>query len=111
MDHQKHNFNVGITIDNNAISNAVQKAVSSFYSSKDIENKIMCYAGTKINKTIKKWEQDGSLTRQIAKQVASQISVQDIMELLDVEELKEKIVDRVSLHLISKLKLNLLNLN
>ena len=111
MGNQDHKFSIDVAINNNVISNAVQKAVSSFYSSKDIENKIMCYAGTKINKTIKKWEQEGSLTRQIAKQVASQISVQDIMELLDVEELKEKIVDRVSLHLINKLKLNLLNLN
>lgn len=102
-----HKVSVDIDINNNVINNAVQKAVSSFYSSKDVENKIMSYAAAKINKTAKKWEQDGSLTRQIAKQVASQISVQDIMSLLDTEELKEKIIDRVSMHLISKIKLSM----
>lgn len=102
-----HKVSIDIDINNTVINNAVQKAVSSFYSSKNIEDKIMSYAATKINKTVAKWERDGSLTNQIAKQVASQISVQDIMSLLDTEELKEKIIDRVSMHLISKIKLSL----
>lgn len=102
-----HKISVDIDINNTVINNAVQKAVSSYYSSKNIEDKIMSYAAAKINKLATKWERDGSLTNQIAKQVASQISVQDIMSLLDTKELKEKIIDRVSLHLINKIKLSL----
>jgi len=97
--------NLEFEIDSNILNNAVQKAVASTYKSNGIAEKLQNYGKQKVSATIDKMREDGSLVHSIAKQIAKEIDPTSILLLLDVEDVKKQIIDRVTNHLIKTIKL------
>jgi len=97
--------NLEFEIDSNILNNAVQKAVASTYKSTGMSEKLQSYGKQKISAAVNKMREDGSLVYSIAKQIAKEIDPTSILLLLDVEDIKKQIIDRVTNHLIKTIKL------
>ena len=92
-----------ILIDNTALNNAMQSAVSNTFKNSDLRDKIYSYGCKRVKDYIDKFYADGSVLSHAAKMVAKEINTQDVLALIDIEELKADIADRVAKHLIGKL--------
>ena len=92
-----------ILIDDTTLNNAMQSAVSNTFKNSDLRDKIYSYGCKKVKDYIDKFYADGSVLSHAAKMVAKEISPQDVLALIDIEELKADIADRVAKHLIGKL--------
>ena len=97
--------NLEFEIDSNILNNSVQKAVASTYKSTGVSEKLQSYGKQKISAAVNKMREDGSLVYSIAKQIAKEIDPTSILLLLDVEDIKKQIIDRVTNHLIKTIKL------
>lgn len=97
--------NLEFEIDSNILNNAVQKAIASTYKSSDMAEKLQSYGKQKISAAVTKMREDGSLVHSIAKQIAKEIDPTSVLLLLDVEDIKKQIIDRVTNHLIKTIKL------
>lgn len=97
--------NLEFEIDSNILNNAIQKAVASTYKSSGIAEKLQSYGKQKVSTIVDKMREDGSLVHSIAKQIAKEIDPTSVILLLDVEDVKKQIIDRVTNHLIKTIKL------
>ena len=92
-----------ILIDDTTLNNAMQSAVSNTFKNSDLRDKIYSYGCKRVKDYIDKFYADGSVLSHAAKMVAKDINTQDVLALIDIEELKADIADRVAKHLIGKL--------
>lgn len=92
-----------ILIDDTTLNNAMQSAVSNTFKNSDLRDKIYSYGCKRVKDYIDKFYANGSVLSHAAKMVAKEISPQDVLSLIDIEELKADIADRVAKHLIEKL--------
>ena len=92
-----------ILIDDTTLNNAMQSAVSNTFKNSDLRDKIYSYGCKRVKDYIDKFYANGSVLSHAAKMVAKEISPQDVLALIDIEELKADIADRVAKHLIEKL--------
>ena len=92
-----------ILIDDTTLNNAMQSAVSNTFKKSDLRDKIYSYGCKKVKDYIDKFYANGSVLSHTAKQVAKEINTQDVLALIDIEELKADIADRVAKYLIKKL--------
>lgn len=87
----------------NTMNNAIQSAVSNTFKKSDLQDRIYSYGCKRVKDYINKFYANGSVLSHAAKQVAKEINTQDVLALIDIEELKADIADRVAKHLIEKL--------
>lgn len=97
--------NLEFEIDSNILNSAVQKAVASTYKSSRMAEKLQNYGNQKVSAAVDRMRADGSLVRSVAKQIAKGIDPASVLLLLDVEDVKKQIIDRVTNHLIKTIKL------
>lgn len=95
---------IALEIDDHLISDAVNKAINNkIKNSYDIECVITNAVTENIRQRFNKAENDGSIIQRVAAKIAEQISVSDILKLIDVDALQEKASERVAKNLLSKI--------
>ena len=95
--------NLEVTIDSVALNNCVQETIKKIYNSSDIQNRIMQYTKKKVDNYVDNVHRNGSIVKQASKRVAKEVDVNEILKLIDVDDLKNRIADKVAKHLISKM--------
>lgn len=96
--------NTVIEIDNNTLNNAIQGAVSNALKKSDIQNKLYSYGTNRIRDYVNQSYRDGRLIQSVAKEMSKSVPVNDILNLIDIEELKTAIIDKVSMELYKDMK-------
>mgnify|MGYP003612163357 FL=1 len=82
---------------NTAISNELKKLNIEAIVKSEVEKRIITLSNKGIN--------DGSLISLVAKKLATEIQVSDIIELLDIDNLNSMVSDRVSKFMLNKMSL------
>ena len=82
---------------NVAISNELKKLNIEAIVKTEVEKRIISMSNKGIN--------DGSIISLVAKKVATEIPVSDIIELLDINNLNSMVSDRVSKFVLNKMSL------
>lgn len=96
---------IELNLKDNQINSLVQQYVAQCYSKSDIENRIYSYAIQRISKKIDQMINDGTLLDVIAKRVIKDMSIEQLISLVDKDKLNEVVVERVSKCLINRMKL------
>lgn len=96
-----------IKLTDNQINTLVQQYVSKCYSKSDVENRIYSYGTKRISKKIDQMIDDGTLLDAIAKQIAKNISIEQLVGLIDKDHLNEVVAERISKCLINKINISL----
>lgn len=96
---------IELNLKDNQINSLVQQYVTQCYSKSNIEDRIYSYATQRISKKIDQMINDGTLLDAIAKRVIKDISIEQLISLVDKDKLNEVVVERVSKCLINRMKL------
>lgn len=96
---------IELNLKDNQINSLVQQYVTQCYSKSNIENRIYSYATQRISKKIDQMINDGTLLDVIAKRVIKDMSIEQLISLVDKDKLNEVVVERVSKCLINRMKL------
>ena len=96
--------NTVIEIDSVTLNNAIQGAVSNALKKSDIQNKLYSYGTSRIREYVNQSYRDGRLVQSVAKEMNKSVPIDDILNLIDVEELKAAIIDNVSMELYKDMK-------
>ena len=96
---------IELNLKDNQINSLVQQYVTQCYSKSNIENRIYSYATQRISKKIDQMINDGTLLDAIAKRVIKDMSIEQLISLVDKDKLNEVVVERVSKCLINRMKL------
>lgn len=83
----------------------MQQYVTQCYSKSNIEDRIYSYATQLISKKIDQMINDGTLLDAIAKRVIKDMSIEQLISLVDKDKLNEVVVERISKCLINRMKL------
>lgn len=100
----KVNGNFTFDIDMNVINNAVQNSVSKTIAGLNIKERIDRQVNQVMQKHANKAIQDGSFYNSLAKNVIANIDVTKIIEMIDMNELKTMIAERVSQKIVERMK-------
>lgn len=95
-----------IKLNDKQINSLVQQYITQCYSKSNIENRIYSYACQRINKKIDEMFNNGTLLDAISKRIVKDIPIEQLIPLIDKDKLNETIIDRVSKHLLNKIKLS-----
>lgn len=96
---------IELNLKDNQINSLVQQYITQCYSKSNIENRIYSYATQRISKKIDQMINDGTLLDAIAKRVIKDMSIEQLISLVDKDKLNEVVVERVSKCLINRMKL------
>lgn len=96
---------IELNLKDNQINSLVQQYVTQCYSKSNIEDRIYSYATQRISKKIDQMINDGTLLDTIAKRVIKNMSIEQLISLVDKDKLNEVVVERVSKCLINRMKL------
>lgn len=96
---------IELNLKDNQINLLVQQYVTQCYSKSNIEDRIYSYATQRISKKIDQMINDGTLLDTIAKRVIKNMSIEQLISLVDKDKLNEVVVERVSKCLINRMKL------
>lgn len=96
---------IELNLKDNQINSLVQQYVTQCYSKSNIEDRIYSYATQRISKKIDQMINDGTLLDAIAKRVIKDMSIEQLISLVDKDKLNEVVVERVSKCLINRMKL------
>ena len=96
---------IELNLKDNQINSLVQQYVTQCYSKSNIEDRIYSYATQRISKKIDQMINDGTLLDTIAKRVIKNMSIEQLISLVDKDKLNEVVVKRVSKCLINRMKL------
>ena len=99
----KGNCTLELDVDSVALNNAMSKAVSDAVKSLNIEQIVNAEVTRRIGKSVSKSIQDGTFVRAVAKNVAKECDANIIVPLLDIEELKTMVAEKISQKIISKM--------
>ena len=95
---------IELNLKDNQINSLVQQYVTQCYSKSNIEDRIYSYATQRISKKIDQMINDGTLLDTIAKRVIKNMSIEQLISLVDKDKLNEVVVERVSKCLINRMK-------
>ena len=87
---------IELNLKDNQINSLVQQYVTQCYSKSNIEDRIYSYATQRISKKIDQMINDGTLLDAIAKRVIKDMSIEQLISLVDKDKLNEVVVERVS---------------
>lgn len=96
---------IELNLKDSQINSLVQQYVTQCYSKSNIEDRIYSYATQRISKKIDQMINDGTLLDTIAKRVIKNMSIEQLISLVDKDKLNEVVVERVSKCLINRMKL------
>ena len=96
---------IELNLKDNQINSLVQQYVTQCYSKSNIEDRIYSYATQRISKKIDQMINDGTLLDAVAKRVIKDMSIEQLISLVDKDKLNEVVVERVSKCLINRMKL------
>ena len=96
---------IELNLKDNQINSLVQQYVTQCYSKSNIADRIYSYATQRISKKIDQMINDGTLLDAIAKRVIKDMSIEQLISLVDKDKLNEVVVERVSKCLINRMKL------
>lgn len=96
---------IELNLKDSQINSLVQQYVAQCYSKSNIEDRIYSYATQRISKKIDQMINDGTLLDTIAKRVIKNMSIEQLISLVDKDKLNEVVVERVSKCLINRMKL------
>ena len=99
----KGNCTLELDVDSVALNYAMSKAVSDAVKSLNIEQIVNAEVTRRIGKSVSKSIQDGTFVRAVAKNVAKEFDANIIVSLLDIEELKTMVAEKISQKIISKM--------
>lgn len=94
-----------LNLNDKQINSLVQQYISQCYSKSNVENRIYSYATQRISKRIDQMINDGTLLDAIAKRVIKEIPIDKLIPLIDKDKLNDAIVEKLSKHLINKMKI------
>lgn len=100
----KVNGNFAFELDMNVINNAVQNSISKTISGLNIKERVDAQVNKVMQKHADKAIQNGSFYDSLAKNLISKIDIAQIIEKLDMDELKVMIAERVSQKIVEKMK-------
>lgn len=96
---------IELNLKDEQINSLVQQYVTQCYSKSNIADRIYSYATQRISKKIDQMINDGTLLDAIAKRVIKDMSIEQLISLVDKDKLNEVVVERVSKCLINRMKL------
>lgn len=96
---------IELNLKDTQINSLVQQYVTQCYSKSNIADRIYSYATQRISKKIDQMINDGTLLDAIAKRVIKDMSIEQLISLVDKDKLNEVVVERVSKCLINRMKL------
>ena len=95
---------IELNLKDSQINSLVQQYVTQCYSKSNIEDRIYSYATQRISKKIDQMINNGTLLDAIAKRVIKDMSIEQLISLVDKDKLNEVVVERVSKCLINRMK-------
>lgn len=99
----KGNCEIELNISDVELNNAVSKAVSNAVKTLNIEQKVNTEVTRRIGKTISKSTSDGTFVATVAKNVAKTIEVNSVIALIDIEELKNIVAEKICEKMVRKI--------
>lgn len=100
----KVNGNFAFDIDMNVINNAIQNSISKTIANLNIKERVDAQVNKVMQKHADKAIQSGSFYDSLAKNLATKIDISKIIEMIDMNELKVMIAERVSQKIVEKMK-------
>lgn len=100
----KVNGSFAFDIDMNVVNNAVQNAISKTIANLNIKERVDAQVNKVMQKHADKAIQSGSFYDSLAKNLATKIDISKIIEMIDMNELKVMIAERVSQKIVEKMK-------
>ena len=100
----KVNGSFAFDIDMNVINNAVQNSISKTIANLNIKERVDAQVNKVMQKHADKAIQNGSFYDSLAKNLATKIDISKIIEMIDMNELKVMIAERVSQKIVEKMK-------
>lgn len=97
-------FEIDTNIINCNINNAIQKSISNAISNLNIKERVEGQANRVMKKHVEKMIENGSFYDSIAKNLVTKIDISKIIEMIDMNELKVMIAERVSQKIVEKMK-------
>lgn len=94
-----------IKLDKQQINSLIQQYLQQCYKKEVIAERAMSIIQRKTDKEIDRMIKNGVLINKIASSIAKEISLSEIISLIDVVKLNEVVQKRVSDHLIEKFKI------
>ena len=101
----KTNCAVNINLSEVEFNNIIIKSVSEEVRNYKLESRVLAEATRKIDKAMNKYLTDGTLTNAVAKKLSKDLDIDKILSIIDIEELKCSIIERVSEKLVRMIKL------
>lgn len=101
----KTNCAVNINLSEVEFNNIITKSVSEEVRNYKLESRVLAEATRKIDKIMNKYLTDGTLTNAVAKRLVKGLDLDKVLSIIDVEELKHSIVERVSEKLVGMIKI------
>lgn len=101
---EKVNGSFVFDIDMNVINNAVQNSISKTIANLNIKERVDAQVNKVMQKHADKAIQNGSFYDSIAKNLVTKIDISKIIEMIDMNELKVMIAERVSQKIVEKMK-------
>ncbi|MBR5296705.1 MAG: hypothetical protein IKU29_02410, partial [Parabacteroides sp.] len=95
------NIDLSIQIDDGLMNNIIQKGIAQSFRNSRVEDRLYCYGTTKLNNYINRITTDGTLVTLIAKNVAKELPMSAIEQLIDKEKLIEIIAERMVKRLLA----------
>lgn len=100
----KVNGSFEFDINMNVINNAVQNSISKTIAGLNIKERVDAQVNKLMQKHADKAIQNGSFYDSLAKNLATKIDISKIIEMIDMNELKVMIAERVSQKIVEKMK-------
>ena len=98
------NFSIEIEVKEDMLNDGIQKVISKSIKSLDIDTKVTTEVIKRIGRTMDKSFKDGTFLCAVAKNVASKININDVIALIDIDELKEIIANRIANNILNKIQ-------
>jgi DNA replicative helicase MCM subunit Mcm2 (Cdc46/Mcm family) len=92
-----------LKLDKQQINSLVQQYLQQCYRRESIKERAEALIQRKVDKEIKKMIDNGDLINRIARRIAKEIPLSEILPLIDNDKLNEIIQKRVGDHIINKL--------
>lgn len=97
-----------LNLNDKQLNQIVQKYICDCYKQANIENRLYGYGTQRLSKKVDQMINDGSLVdlvvKKVSKRICDDIPIGHLMTLVDIGNLNEAIIERVSKELLKKLQ-------
>lgn len=101
----KGNCDIEIEVSEMMLNNAIQKVISASIKRMNVEEKVNAEVTRRIGKSVNKSIENGTFVCAVAKNVAKVIDVTSIIALINIDELKAMVADRIAKKMVDKMNL------